>query len=201
MGQLIRLYDENPNPKTIREVVAALESGAIVIYPTDTLYAMGCSVENIKTISKIKAIKGKDNDNLSLICNDLQCAAKYARIDNATFKILREHAPAPVTFVLKPTGNVPNKFLSSKKSVGIRIPDSNIARAIVEELGHPLVSTSLPLSSLEEENQHNSELLWEEYGDKVDIFIDGGDSNTTPSTVVEIENGSITILREGAYQI
>ncbi|MFI3314286.1 MAG: L-threonylcarbamoyladenylate synthase [Rikenellaceae bacterium] len=199
MGRLIKLYSENTNQKSLSLVVDALMQGAILIFPTDSFYAMGCSLESVKAINLIKQKKGKNNDNLALICSSLQQASKYAKVDNATFKILKEHTPAPVTYILEATNTLPNKFLQGKKQVGIRITTNAIIQQIVELLGHPMVTTSIPKGKLEQDDMLNPELLWEEYASSVDFFIDGGDVPNTPSTVVELKSGELTIIREGGY--
>lgn len=199
MGKLIKLYHDNTSVKLLSQIVDALESGAIVIYPTDTLYAIGCSLNMIKSINNIKKLKGKHNDNLAIICSDIQQVAKYAKVDNSSFKLLRDHTPSPVTFIMDATGSVPNKFLEGKKDVGVRIPTNPITRQIVEMLGVPLVTTSLPLGKLDDEDMIDSELLWEEYGDRVDIFVDGGEARNSPSTVVELKSGEIEVIRQGEY--
>ncbi len=199
MGRLIKLYGDNTDDKLLRQIADALSSGAIVIYPTDSLYALGCSLEAIKSIARIKQLKGKRDDNLSLICGSLQQASKYVKIDNASFKVLRDHTPSPVTFIMDATSLIPNKFLDGKKQVGIRITSNSITAQIIEQLGVPLVSTSLPALSLDSEDMTNVELLWEEYGDRVDIFVDGGDASDSPTTVVMLKSGEVEIIREGEY--
>ncbi len=199
MGKFIKLYKDNTSRKLISEIVDALNGGAVIIYPTDTLYAIGCSLDQIKAINKIKEIKRKTDDNLALICPDMQSIAKYAKVDNASFKVLKEHTPAPVTYIMEAMGSVPNKFLEGKKFVGVRITENPITQAIVEMLGVPLVTTSLPSGKLDIEDVINPELLREEYENIVDIFIDGGDAFNSPSTVVELANGEVTIVRQGEY--
>lgn len=199
MGKLYKLYKENTSIKILSEIAEAIEGGATVIYPTDTLYAIGCSLNMIKTIARIKQLKGKTDDNLSLICSDLQQVSRYVKVDNASFKVLKEHTPAPVTYIMDATGSVPNKFLEGKKTVGIRITENPIIQSLVERLGVPLVTTSLPVCSLESEDIINPELLWEEYRTKVDIFIDGGEAFNTPSTVVTLSQGEIVVIRQGEY--
>ena len=199
MGKFIKLYKDNTSAKLLTEIVDALNSGAIIIYPTDTLYAMGCSLNQVKAINRIKDIKGKKDDNLALICPDMQSVAKYAKVDNASFRVLKEHTPAPVTYIMEAMGLVPNKFLDGKKFVGIRITENNITQSIVEMLGVPLVTTSLPSGKLDIEDVINPELLREEYENIVDIFIDGGEALNIPSTVVELDNGEITVIRQGEY--
>ena len=196
-GRIIRLYEDNPNPRDLRRVAYALEAGALVIYPTDTYYALGCLLTCVKTIGRLKELKGKDNDNLSIVCCDLSGLSDYARVDNAVFKLLKANTPAPVTFILNASGAVPNKFLDRKKSVGIRLPDNPITRAIVETAGVPLVSSTLvstdaPLSG-------DPSLLWDEYGDRVDLMIDGGTAPMRPSTVVDLTGSEPLLVRQGDY--
>ena len=197
MGQIIRLYEEHTNEKQLREVVKALEAGAVIIYPTDTLYALGCSMNSIKAINRIKEIKRKDTDDLSLVCPDLSKVSDYARIDNRIFKILKRNTPGAFTFILPASNNIPNKFLERKRTVGIRIPRNRIPVAITEMLGAPLVSTSLTFSSLDEEDTINPELIWEEYKNTVDILVDGGYASLHPSTVVDLSEGTVEIIRQG----
>ncbi|MFI3321021.1 MAG: L-threonylcarbamoyladenylate synthase [Rikenellaceae bacterium] len=200
MGKLIKLYSDNTSAKLLAEVVGALEAGAIIIYPTDTLYAIGCSLSMVKSINNIKKMKGKSDDNLALICADIQQLSRYAKVDNRSFRVLKEHTPAPVTYVMEATGSVPNKFLESKKMVGVRITQNPIVQQIVEILGVPLVTTSLPIGGIDDEDIINPELLWEEYGDRVDIFVDGGYAYNAPSTVVELIGGELNIIRQGEYE-
>lgn len=201
MGRLIKLYKDNTSEKELKSIAEALDRGAIIIYPTDTLYALGCSLNNIKAISRIKEVKHKDNDNLSLIFSDISQLSEYARVDNREFKIVRRNTPGPFTFILNASKSVPNKFLERKQTVGVRIPDNSITRSIVEMLGCPLVSTSLVFRNLEEAYRVNPELIWEEYRNKVDIMVDGGEATLTPSAVVNLSDGDIEIIREGTNEL
>lgn len=198
-GRIIRLYEDNPNMRDLRRVADALEDGALVIYPTDTYYALGCLLTSVKTIGRLKELRGKDDDHLSLICSDLSNLSDYARVDNAVFKLLKANTPAPVTFILNASGAVPNKFLDRKKSVGIRLPDNAITRAIVETTGVPLVSSTL--LSTEDPTSGDPSLLWDEYGDRVDLMIDGGEAPMQASTVVDLTGGTPVIVREGCYSL
>ncbi|MBE9488184.1 MAG: threonylcarbamoyl-AMP synthase [Bacteroidetes bacterium] len=201
MSEFIKLYQKDTNVKILRSIVEKLERGAIIIYPTDTTYAMGCSLNCVKTINKLKRIKGKDDDNLSIICSDLSDVTNYARIDNQTYKVLRNNAPGAVTFILQATNAFPNNFLDNKKSIGIRIPSNNIVHSLVEELGFPLVSTSVPLSVEEYENEDEPSLIWDKYKNVVDIVIDGGDVPNEESTIVDFTTGEMEITRQGAVEI
>ncbi len=197
-NKLVRLYEDNPNERTLREVAAALEQGAVIIYPTDTLYALGCSLHHLKAIARVKEIKRKENDALSLICPNISVIADYARVDNATFKLIKANVPGPFTFILKASGAVPNKFLERKSTVGIRIPANRILTELTSLMGCPLVSTSLPVSpSLAEEDTVNAELIWEEYRHSVDMMIDGGDAHLLQSTVVDLTGDEVHIVRQG----
>lgn len=201
MGRLIKLYENNTSERNLREIADALDSGAIIIYPTDTLYAIGCSLKNIKAITKIKELKNKTNDNLSLIFSDISQLSEYARIDNSQFKLIKRNTPGEVTFILNATKGIPNKFLEKKNTIGIRIPNNEITRKIVDTLTYPLVSTSLTFKELDEVDTINPELIWDEYRNKIDIMVDGGTASLSPSTVVDLSNGDIEIIREGDYEL
>lgn len=196
---VIRLYEESPDPRRLGEVVEALERGAVIIYPTDTYYALGCLLTCIRSIARIKEIKGKHDDSLSLICHDLSHISDYARVDNAAFRLIKANTPAPVTFILPASGAVPNKFLDRKRSVGIRLPDNTIPRAIVRMAGVPLVSSSL--ISAEEPSSGDPSLLWDEYCDRADMMVDGGTARMIPSTVVDLTGGEPVVTRQGGYEM
>lgn len=200
MAKKIRLYEECTNEKSLREIADALLKDCIMIYPTDSAYALGCSLSSIKAINRIKKIKGKSDDNLSLICSDLSHIADYARVDNATFKLLKENTPAPVTYILNASNKIPNAFLDKKKSVGIRIPKSNIAIRIVETLGEPIVSTTIPNGRLDADDLAEPSLLYEEFGDMVDLFIDGGEIWGQLTTIVDTTDGEFVVVRQGDYE-
>lgn len=201
MSRNIRLYPDSPNEKHLREIVGALERDAVIIYPTDTLYALGCSLKSIKGIAAVKQIKGKQSDDLSIICPDLSRIADYARVDNATFRLLRDNTPGAFTFILNASNRIPNKFLDNKRTVGIRVPANPIPLAITEMLGFPLVSTSVPPSRLDPEDMGDPELLWEEFRNKVDLFVDGGPAQLLPSTVVDCTSGEAVIVRQGQAEL
>lgn len=200
MAKKYRLYEDCTNEKSLREIAEILRGDAIIIYPTDSTYALGCSLESIKAINRIKKIKNKKDDNLSLICCDLSNISDYARVDNVTFKFLKEHTPSPVTFILNASNKVPNSFMDNKKSVGIRIPQCNIALKIVKELGVPLVSTTVPLGNLSPEDSGEPSLLWEEFEQMVDVFIDAGELWGNLTTVVDMTSDEPVVIREGDYK-
>lgn len=201
MGEIIKLYDKGNSPKQLSYITEKLERGAIIIYPTDTTYALGCSLNCIKSINQLKKLKNKDDDNLTIICNDLSNITSYARVDNAAYKILKRNTPAAITFILQAASSVPNAFLDNKKSVGVRVPNNPITLALVEALGNPLVSTSLPLDASAVEGDDEVSLIWDKYKNTVDIMIDGGSVPNIVSTIVDLSQGDMEIVREGATEV
>ena len=199
MAEIIRIYNENPNPREIAKVVKTLRSGGLVIYPTDTVYGLGCDITNNLALEKIAQIKGVklEKANFSFICHDLSNLSDYVKqIDTATFKILKRCLPGPYTFILPGNNNLPTVF-KKKKTVGIRVPDNNICRAIVEELGNPIVSTSIRDEDEVIEYTTDPELIQEKWDNLVDIVIDGGYGDNTPSTVIDLTSEEPEVLREG----
>ena len=196
----VKIYEENPNPKTISQVVDVLKKGGVIIYPTDTIYGLGCDITNPKAIERVCQIRGlkPDKANLSFICNDLTSISLYTRpLDNATFRLLKKSLPGPFTFIFNASGEVPKLLSSKKKTVGIRVPNNNIARDIVKELGNPIVSTSIHDDDEVVEYSTDPELIYEKYGDIVDLVIDGGYGKNIPSTVVDCTTGEFEVIRQG----
>ena len=140
---MIKIYAQNPNEKAVARVADVLRSDGVIVYPTDSVYAFGCSIRSPKAIERLRALSGKKGDEFSIVCPDLSTISAYARVDNAVFKVLKRNLPGPFTFVLNASGKVPDKFLEKRKTVGVRIPDHAVALAIVEALGHPLVTASV----------------------------------------------------------
>ncbi|CAM4254279.1 L-threonylcarbamoyladenylate synthase [Gillisia limnaea] len=203
MAELIRIYEENPNPKDIKKVVDVLRKGGLVIYPTDTVYGLGCDITNTSALERIALIKQVklDKANFSFICEDLSNLSDYVKqIDTQTFKILKRNLPGPYTFILPGNNNLPNVF-KKKKTVGIRVPDNNICRAIVRELGNPIVSTSIRDEDEVIEYTTDPELIHEKWDKLVDIVIDGGYGDNIPSTVIDLTNAQPEVLREGKGSI
>ncbi len=197
---LLKIYPENPNPKEIRYVVEEMRKGAVVIYPTDTIYGIGCDINNSKAVERVARIKNINlkKDHLSFICYDLSHISDYTKaLDNNTFKIMKRNLPGPFTFILNANTNVPKLFKNNKKTVGIRVPNNNIIREIVNELGHPILSTSVIDEDDIIEYTTDPELIYEKYHKHVDIIIDGGYGDNLPSTIVNCTNGDIEIIREG----
>lgn len=201
---LLKIYEENPSAKAIQTVVQCLSDGGIIIYPTDTVYGLGCSIHKPKAVERISQIKGipLSKANFSLICNNLSDLSTYAKpLNNDYFKIMKSCLPGPYTFILPATSNVPKLFMSKKKSVGIRIPGHNIIQAIVSELGHPIMSTSIKIDREAIEYTTNPELIHERYGSQVDIVIDGGYGDIQGSTILDCTGDIIEIVREGKGEI
>jgi len=199
-AMLLKIYTENPNPKAIEQVVEVLRKGGLIIYPTDTVYGLGCDITNhraIEAICKIRNIK-PDKANLSFICYDLSHISDYIKpIDNSTFRVLKKALPGPFTFIFNASHNVPKLLSTNKKTVGIRVPDNDIARCIVKELGNPIVSSSIRDDDEIIEYSTDPELIHEKYEDLVDIVIDGGYGDNVASTVVDCTSGDFEIIREG----
>ena len=199
MAQFIKIYDENPNPKEIDKAVSILRKGGLVIYPTDTVYGLGCDITNTKALERIARLKNVKlaKANFSFICNDLSHLSDYVKqINTATYKILKRALPGAYTFILPGNNNLPKAF-KNKKTVGIRVPDNNIIREIVQQLGNPIVSTSIRDDDDVIEYTTDPELIFEKWNDKVDLVIDGGYGDNTPSTVIDLSEEEIEIIREG----
>ena len=196
---LLKIYPENPAPRHIQKVVEVLNQGRIVIFPTDTVYAMGCDLFYHKAFQKIQQIKGqeKSKNNFSIIVKDLSMLSEYTLpIDNTIFRLIKKNLPGPFTFILNANSKVPKLFQSRKKTLGIRIPDNKILMSIVEELGHPLVTTSIHDEDKIVEYTTDPELIYEKYGHLVDIVIDGGYGDNEASTVIDCTTGNYEIIRQ-----
>lgn len=203
MAELLRIYEENPNPKLIKQVVDALRDGALIIYPTDTVYGLGCDITNTAALEKIAQVRGVklEKANFSFICEDLSNLSDYVRqIDTRTFKILKRCLPGPYTFILPGNNNLPSVF-KKKKTVGIRIPDNNICKALVAGLGNPIVSTSIRDEDEVIEYTTDPELILEKWNHIVDFVIDGGYGDNIPSTVIDLTSSEPEVIREGKGSI
>ena len=197
---LLRIYESNPNEKAIDQVVAVLRRGGVIIYPTDTVYGLGCDITNHRAIERICEIRGlkPEKANLSFICYDLTDISHYTRpLDNATFRLLKKTLPGPFTYIFNASQKVPKLLSSKKKTVGIRVPDNNIAREIVRQMGNPIVSTSIHDDDEIMEYSTDPELIHEKYGDLVDLVIDGGYGDNVASTVVDCTSGEFEVIRQG----
>ena len=199
MAKLIKIYPENPNEREIDKVVKVLKDGGLIIYPTDTVYGLGCDITNTKALEKIAKIKGikLEKANFSFVCSDLKNLSDYVRqIDTPTFKLLKRALPGAYTFILPGNNNLPKEF-KKKTTVGIRVPDNNIALEIVRKLGNPIVSTSIYDEDEVLEYTTDPELIFEKWQNLVDIVIDGGYGDNQASTVIDLSDGEPVIIREG----
>ncbi len=199
MAELIKIYEENPNNREIERVVAILKKGGLIIYPTDTVYGIGCDITNIKAMEKVAQIKGikLNKANFSFICYSLSNLSDYVRqIDTPTYKTLKKALPGPYTFILQSKNKLPKAF-KNRKTIGIRIPDNNIIRELVKKLGNPIVSTSIYDEDDLLEYTTDPELIFEKWQHLVDVVIDGGYGNNIPSTVIDLSEGDFKVIREG----
>lgn len=199
MAEFIRIYEENPNPKEIKKVVNVLKKGGLIIYPTDTVYGLGCDITNAKALERIARIKGVklEKANFSFICHDLSNLSDYVKqIDSTTFKILKRALPGPYTFILPGSKTLPAAF-KKKKEVGIRVPNNAIALEIVKALGNPIVSTSIRDEDTILEYTTDPELILEKWGNLVDLVIDGGYGDNQGSTIIDLSGDQPEIIREG----
>jgi tRNA threonylcarbamoyl adenosine modification protein (Sua5/YciO/YrdC/YwlC family) len=195
---LLLLHPQNPQPRNIRTIIECIQDGGIIIYPTDTIYGLGCDIFQTKAIDKLCRIKHiqPQKAQLSFICYDLSDLSKYAKsISTPIYRILKSHLPGPYTFILQASREVPKILKSKKDTIGIRVPDNNIARTIVKELSHPIISTSLPGEIVEEYT--DPETIYENFRNVVDIVIHGGPGGIVPSTVVDCTADEPVLVREG----
>ena len=196
---LIKLYEDSPNQREIDKVIEVLRNGGIVIYPTDTLYAFGCDALNVRAVEKICALKdiNPQRNNLSIIGYDLSDISEYAKVNTATFKLLRKNLPGPFTFILNTTSTLP-RIYKNRKTVGIRVPDNNIIRELVTQLGNPIMTTSVNGDEDEDTGYRtNPELIHEKWESVVDIVVDGGNGGLEPSTIVDCTGDLPEITRQG----
>ncbi len=204
MSDYIKLYQEATDRKLVRNVAEILEEGAIVILPTDSVYSLACDINNEKALEKMARIRGLKlkEAEFSIVCEDLSQLSDYCKpLNNQIFKLLKRNLPGPFTFILEANSNIPKIFKKNRKTVGIRIPDNNITRLIVEELGRPLIVTSVKDDDKIIEYTTDPELILERYESQVDMVVDGGLGHNEPSTVVDCTSGDVEILREGIGEL
>lgn len=201
---MIKLYNENPNPRQVREIVEVLRDGGVIIYPTDTVYGLGCDIYNTSAIEKIAWLKGLkvDKANFSFIVSDLSHLSKYTRfVTNDIFKLMKSLLPGPYTFILHANSSVPKILKTKKKTVGIRIPDNNIILDIVRELGNPILTTSIHDSDDIIDYTTDPEIIHDNFKERVDLVIDGGFGGNIPSTVIDCTGEIPQVTREGAGRV
>ena len=202
---LIKIYPENPNPREIKKITQIIEDGGVVIYPTDTIYGIGCDISQPKAVARLAKIQGLDMDKafFSFIFNDLSQRSEYTKpMSNPAFKLLKRNVPGAFTFIFEANNNIPKLFKTRRKTVGIRVPDNNIIRSIVAELGRPLLSSSVhDVEDDVTEYITDPELIHERYGNVVDAVIDGGYGDNQPSTVIDCTTDDFEVIREGKGEI
>lgn len=198
---IIKIYATNPSEREIERVVKVLQNDGVVVYPTDGVYALGCSLRSVKAVQRLAALSSKSDKKLSIVCADISMADKFAKIDNGQFKILKRNLPGPFTFILEASNKVPDKVLRGRRNVGIRIPDNAIAQVIVERLDFPLATASAKDEDEMMEYTTDPSLLAERYEGQVELVIDGGYGTMTPTTLVDLTSGEAEILREGGGEL
>ncbi len=198
---LVRLYERNPSERELQRIVALLERDGIIVYPTDSVYAFGCSLRAPKAVERLRRLKGKSAAEFAAVFDGIARIAEYCRVDNAAFRMLKRNLPGPFTFVLPASAQVPDKALGKRRTLGVRIPGHAVARAIVEALGCPLVTTSLPVDAEEPEYAVDPELIHECYGRDVAAVVDGGAGTTILTTVVDLTGDEPVVLREGGGEL
>lgn len=198
-AQFFKIFPQNPDPKRIEQVVEVLKSGGVIIYPTDTVYGIGCDIFNQKAIERVARIKGLKAEKaaFAFICEDLSHLANYAKVSNSVYKVMKRALPGPFTFILPATSQVPKILNNKRKTIGIRIPDNNIILEIVKQLGHPILTSSIVDEDDVLEYSTDPELIFEKFQNQVDIVIDGGYGNNVASTVVLCEGDDFEVIREG----
>ncbi len=195
---LTKIYAENPSPKELQRVADVLARDGLVIYPTDSVYAIGCLLHSARGVERLKKIKG--GDDFSVLFESIARIAEYCRVDNETFRILKRNLPGAFTFVLNASSRVPAKTLGKRKTIGVRMPDNPILKAIIEQVGEPLASVSVR-DDAEPEYMTDPDLLHERYRNVADLVVDGGPGRDVPSTVVDLTGDEVLILREGGGEL
>jgi len=200
MAEYIKMYADNPAERHIQKIVSVLKNGGVIIYPTDTVYGIGCDITKPKAIERVAQLKGVKvaKSNFSFICYDMSHLSDYTKpLDNSIFKLMKRNLPGPFTFILEANNNVPKLFKANRKSIGIRIPDNNIIREIVKALGNPILTTSLKADDEVLEYTTDPELIYEDYDNKVDVVIDGGYGGNIASTVIDCTSDELEVVRMG----
>lgn len=203
-SEFVVIHPENPQENKVRKIVNILQKGGIIVYPTDTIYGLGCDIHNQKAVERICRLKNIDPGkiNLSFICYDLSHISEYTKnLSTPVFKIMKKALPGPFTFILPASGNVPKILHTKKNTVGIRVPENKIARCLVKELGHPILSTSIKDDDDMIQYSTDPEIIYEKYKNLVDAVIDGGVGNNVASTIVDCTESEIKVVREGLGDI
>lgn len=201
MAKIVKLYRPNPSERELERIVKLLREDGVIIYPTDGVYAFGCSLRSTKAVERLRQLSGKDEKLLSIVCSDISMVDRFAKVDNSQFKILKRNTPGAFTFILEASNKVPDKALSGRRSVGVRIPDNEIPLAIVERLEFPLATASVKDYDEVMEYTTDPELIAERYDGEVDMVIDGGYGTLVPTTLVDLTTDEPEVLREGGGEL
>ena len=199
----IKIFEDNPNSRDILKIVELLKNGGVMIYPTDTIYAIGCDINQVKAVQRVCQLKGinPNKANFSMICRDLSNIATYAKVNNEVFKVMKRNLPGPFTFILPATSKLPHVLMNKRRTIGIRVPNHHIIQAIVEELGNPILTTSVKADDEVIEYMTDPELIYEKYRKQVDVVIDGGYGQNIASTIVDCTGDVIEIVRQGIKEL
>jgi tRNA threonylcarbamoyl adenosine modification protein (Sua5/YciO/YrdC/YwlC family) len=199
-AEIIEIFPDNPDERKISKIIDCLENGGLIIYPTDTVYSMGCDSKNVKAVERLCKLKGvKPSQNrFSIVCNDLSHISTYAKVSNVAFRILKKYLPGPYTFILPATNDLPRILQTNRKTIGIRVPDHNIPKKIIETLGNPIITTSVK-NDIDDINEYPNEIeeIWDQNKNDVDIIIDGGWCDIYPSTVIDGTTDNFELIRNG----
>lgn len=198
---LVRIYDKNPSERDLQRVADVLSHDGVVVYPTDGVYAFGCALRSAKGVARLRALCGKDLAELSVVFGSLSSIADYCRVDNAAFRVLKRNLPGPFTFILPASSRMPDKVLSKRRTIGVRMPANAIAHAVVERFGEPLLTASVVDRGGEQEYTTDPSLIEERYGRDVELVVDGGEGSVVPTTVVDLTQGEPEVVREGGGEL
>lgn len=200
---ILKIHPDNPNKREIDRVVEVLKNGGVIIYPTDTIYGIGCDINQHKAVERLAKIQGVDMSKafFSFVFSDISHVSDYTKLPTPAFKLIKRNTPGPFTFVLEANSNIPRQFKMRRKTVGVRIPDNNILQTIIAQLGNPMLSSSIHADNDIEEYITDPELINEKYGHLVDFVIDGGYGDNQPSTVVDCTTNDFDIIRQGKGEL
>ncbi len=197
----MKIYDKNPSERDLQRVIDSLESDGVVVLPTDGVYVMGCSLRSAKGVARLKAMSGKASEEMSVIFADIATIAEYCRVDNSAFRVLKRNLPGAFTFILPASSRMPDKVMAKRRTVGVRMPDNGVLRAISERLEVPIIAVSIKEDDWGVEYTTDPSLIEERYGRDVDIVVDGGIGIDQPTTIVDLTDGDVEIVRQGGGEL
>lgn len=198
---LVKIYDKNPSERDLQRVIDSLESDGVVVLPTDGVYVMGCSLRSAKGVARLRAMSGKASEEMSVIFADIATIAEYCRVDNSAFRVLKRNLPGAFTFILPASSRMPDKVMAKRRTVGVRMPDNGVLRAISERLEVPIIAVSIKEDDWGVEYTTDPSLIEERYGHDVDIVVDGGIGIDQPTTIVDLTDGDVEVVRQGGGEL